>query len=368
MEWLYGVLGGFVIGTIATYYGNKTLDRLHGVGSKLLQRSRHRRFEQAWDTYKSLSAGLELVQPDWKHGLFTPEEVVLTLGPDFDLPNEIALEIREVHRAEWEQSNQKDNIQIGLSGVDPLHLTDEIGATVPHQLRLIGHKYHYFDFLATNRTLLGGSTAEEQLLAKYILERHSLQPQPAFPNPLSVGLTLFCEDGECLVLTRRTKQASSGGTWFGNAIFNAVGENVNPRDVSGYFDGADRLSPWETARRGLAEEMGLTHSDIDESELVLHSFAWDTRILDYKFFGYAKSPLLRAEIQQRWTFAPDRHESWSLDFVDVKSQRQRAQLIRDLVAHKQDWSSEALLCTVRSMLHLFHDLPDNLASAASRQH
>lgn len=33
-----------------------------------------------------------------------------------------------------------------------------------------------------------------------------------------------------------------------------------------------------------------------------------------------------------------------------------------------EWSSEAILCTVRSMLHLFHDLPDNLASVAGTQH
>lgn len=362
MSWPYSILA-FIVGAVAGYYAEKVLDRVHAHVSRLFQRLRRLRYGRAWETYKSLSVGLDVVQTGWKSDTFAQDEVVLTLGPDFELSSDIAATIRDAHRAGWEQHDLKDNIQVGLSAVDPHRVSDEVGEKTTHQLRLAGQRYHYFDFLATHRTLLEGSVEEKQLLADHISERHSLQPVAAFPNPLSVGLSLFCEDGNCLVLTRRTKLTSSGGTWFGDAVFNAVGENVSLRDVAGYYDGLDRLSPWETAKRGLSEEMGFTTSDVAESRLVLHTFSWDTRILDYKFFGFATSSISRNEVQQRWTFASDRHEAWSLIFVDIKTRRKRANFVRDMVEHRHDWSSEAILCTVRSMLHLFHDLPDGLSLA-----
>src|SRR6185437_2001956 len=126
MEWLYSLLG-FVLGTVAGYYAEKVLSALDSLVSRFLQRSRHRRFERAWEEYKSLSADLEVIQAGWKSGRFVPAEVVLTLGADFELPQEVMVRIRDSHKAEWEQAGLTDNFQIGLVKIDPHRMNDEVG-------------------------------------------------------------------------------------------------------------------------------------------------------------------------------------------------------------------------------------------------
>ena len=231
-----------------------------------------------------------------------------------------------------------------------------------HQLRLKGHEYKYFHFLSTNRILFQGNEKEHELVAEYIVKRDSLHPVPEFANPLSVGVSLFCEDGASLVLTRRTDKESIGGTWEANSIFNAVAENISESDVTGSFKGKTRLSPWITAARGLREEMGFYHRDVTKYTIVLHSFVWDRRILDYKFFSYVVTDLSRSEIEKRWEEAPDKHENSKPFYFDTRSSADGIDLLKKLVQNKDEWSLEAIFSTVRSMLILGKITHKNLES------
>ncbi len=246
MGWLYGLVGSIVIFLgigLANHYWDKILSAFDSSRFwRIFSRVRHRRFERAWEEYKSRSTDLEVIQAGWKSGGFVPEEVVLTVDGDFELSNETLMRIRESHKVEWEQTGQTNNFQIGLSKIDPHRINDEVGGRLTHQLRLYAHKYRFFDFLATNRMLKEGSAEEKRELVEFIPERHGLRPISAFPNALSVGLSLFCEDGSCLVLTRRTRLVSSGGGWSAGKVFNAVGENITRRDVDGYHDGLEQLA------------------------------------------------------------------------------------------------------------------------------
>jgi hypothetical protein len=244
-------------------------------------------------------------------------------------------------------------MQYGISEIDPHRVSDEITTqSNSHQLRIKGHTYNYFDFLATHRLFQTGTPEEQDFLTKKVGKPHYLEPVSSFPNPLSVGLSLFIENGDSLVLTRRTKLASSGGLWSGNTVFNAVGENITPRDTYGNdYQGSTRLSPWITAKRGLQEEIGIGFNPKDMS-LVLHSFVWDRRILDYKFFGYVVNAFSQADIRKAWINASDRHESWELIFYQCSNEKQIAQLLYELISNKETWASECILCTVLSLLNL----------------
>ena len=110
-------------------------------------------------------------------------------------------------------------------------------------------------------------------------------------------------------------------------------------------------SPWITAKRGLREEMGIEFYDKSMS-LVLHSFVWDSRILDYKFFGFVLNSFSQADIRKAWTNAPDRHESWELMFYDCSNDKQVEKLLKELIRNKETWASECTLCTVLSLFHL----------------
>jgi hypothetical protein len=193
---------------------------------------------------------------------------------------------------------------------------------------------------------------EQEFLAAKVGKPHYLEPIRGFPTPLSVGLSLFCENGNCLVITRRTKLASSGGLWSGYTMFNAVGENVTSRDTYGIdYLGSSRLSPWITAKRGLREEMGIEFQ-AEKMSLVLHSFVWDNRILDYKFFGYVINALSRAQVRKTWNNAPDRHESWEIMFHDCGNNDLAIKIIKEILKYREEWASECILCTTLSMLHL----------------
>ena len=128
------------------------------------------------------------------------------------------------------------------------------------------------------------------------------------------------------------------------------------RDQVGDYLGFDRVSPWKTGMRGLREEMGFEDNDCLGLNIHLHSFVWDRRILDYKFFGYVVSSLSRAELEQRcWVNAPDRHENRELFFVECRTRKQCADVVRAIASHKSEWSSEAILSTILSLLY-FKDL------------
>jgi len=364
-------IAGTIFGAVIGYCIEKILDALGERVFSLRKRQYWQQAHRTWKKYESLSYGLEVIQTGWKDGAFSEDQVVLTVDSTFELPREIASNIRDRHIQEWETNNLTNNQQYGIAAIDPRRISDEVAfqGSTSHELRIHGHICKYFDFLSTHRCLLPNAPQDDRLFIESILQRHGrhyLEPAPEFPNQLSIGLSLFCEKGNCLVLTRRTKLPSSGGLWFGDTIFNAVGEMMTPTDTdsnNSQYEGSTRLSPWTTAKRGLFEEVGIRFQKGTDWIIVLHSLAWDNRILDYKFFGHIITPLSRGDVKQHWMAAPDRHESWELIFFDTSNKEQCLEIVRMIDEQRSDWASEGILCTIRSLLHLRKITPDELKRA-----
>lgn len=351
MEWIT-----LVVGVILGYFIEKLMDRLLEKYGRVRSSSYFKKVENAWKEYQGLSYGLELIQIGWNNGCFSPDEVVITLDGSFQLPKEIKERILDKHRLHWVEQNMTDDVQFGIIKIDPHRISDNhLGnVKITHQLRIWGQTYQYFEFLATHKTLYYGPQEEKELLQKLTdRQPHYLEPNINFPNILSVGLSFFAEKGNCLVLTRRTSIASSGGHWSAGLVFNAVGECVSPKDIVGDYEGLLRISPWVTAKRGLYEEMGISYFDEDRSStLQIHSFAWDYRILDYKFFGYVINDLSRADVRRNWEKAPDRNENWNMDFYDTATRQQCINIFENILFNRTDWSSEAIFCTCLSLLQM----------------
>jgi len=345
------------------YFLKKGLDRVGISLSSLYQRYSWRKANQAWSKYESLLSKIKLVQSGWKDGAFSEDYVCVKLEDSFEIPQDIAIRLREPYRAKWESEHLKNNQQVGVSFIDPHRVSDEIGAT-SHQLFIRAKTFSYFDFLATNRILFLGLPEEQDFLRQRIGKQDYLHPVREFANPLSVGLSCFCENGCYLVLTHRTELPSSGGHWLPNSIFNAVGEMANSQDARCTDNGHPIISPWNTAKRGLQEEMGWKYLDIVRTSPVLHSFVWDQRDFDYKFFGYVVTSLSQGDIKRRWENAPD-HESKSIEFVETRTLSQCRQVIRRILKEKNIWASEAIFCTIHSLLHLRKLRPRDLENLLS---
>lgn len=343
----------FILGSVAGFYIWRHLENVHRWWEAFRERRHLKRANRVWEKYKNLASGLAVVQSGWQRREFSEDNVLIAVERAFQLPDDIVSRTRVPHQSEWEALHLEDNPQVGVFAIDAWRVSDN-DLEKSHELRLAAQTYRYFDFLATHRLLLFGNPEEQAFLSEKVGEPDALTPVLGFPTPLSVGLSLFCEDGKYLVLTRRTNLASNGGLWWGNSIFNAVGENMSlEKDRVGDYLGTARVSPWKTAIRGLQEEIGLEDKDCSGLDVHLHSFVWDTRILDYKFFGYAVSPLSRTELEQRcWTHASDRHENRELFFVECRTRKQCVNIIRTIESHRSEWSSEAILCTILSLLHL----------------
>lgn len=136
----------------------------------------------------------------------------------------------------------------------------------------------------------------------------------------------------------RSHQPASGGHVLPGMIYNAIGENVNVRDVVPNTTGAVRLSPWNTAVRGLAEEVGI---QVPGNDVILHTLAWDRAILDYKFFGVVVTGLSRRAIRDAYEHAPDRQESRKLTFLDGVRRDDCRRLVQIIVSNQSAWADEA---------------------------
>lgn len=357
----------FIAGVVAGYFIEKFLDFLLIQIDLIRKRRTWQKTERVWKKYQAVSFGLEVIQVGWINDEFSEEQVIVTVDKDFELHPEIAAKTLDIHKDEWEKSGLKNNVQFGISEIDPHRVSDEIASKgTSHELRIRGHTYRYFEFLSTHRLWRSGTPEEKAFLESKIDTSHYLEPVKLFPNPLSVGLSLFCENGNCLVLTKRTKLTSSGGLWSGGSIYNAVGENVALVDVEGDYQGTTRLSIWKTAKRGLREEMGIEFFGGKKEKLVIHSLVWDNRILDYKFFGHTINGMSRAEVRRLWISAPDRHESWEITFRESSNREQCLKIVEDIVAHREEWGSECILCTIRSLSHTRKISPEDLEAVLAK--
>ena len=340
----------FIAGVCVGYIIEKLLDIMTSKIQKIIKFIKWRKKENFLEKYRQLVHGLELIQYGWNNGTFNEDQVFVTKNNEFKLSDEIREKILLKNISYWNNNSLQNNPQIGVSFIDPHRTTDEISTTTDHELVIHGQVYNYYDFLATNQKYSIATKEELWFFNSIIKTPQSLQPVPQFPNPLSVGLSVFCEDGNLLVLTRRTMLPSSGGLHSGNLIYNAIGENMISNDTYGYkHNGFERLSPWMTAKRGMSEEMGFNFNN-KKMSLLLHTIAWDKRILDYKFFGYVITPFSKIEVEDAWQKASDKNENLELFFIDCTNQEKTHRFVKELLINKSQYASECTFCTITSLL------------------
>lgn len=344
---IIGAVGGLLVQNIAYPAAVQQI-------SAWRDRRRIRKINTAWASLQSLIPTLHLLQVGWlPDGTFAPDQVKLRLAEPFCLPDDVRSKVRVPHEPEWLEAGLTDGEQVGIKSFQIHRVSDDPAAVREgraHVIEISTHVYHYFDFLATHRLLFMGTPDERQFLDAYAGAPNPEDSIKGFPNPLSVGLSLFCETGNVLVLLVRSKAPASGGIWHGGKLFNVVGENATPSDFYPTFAGHMESSPFHVARRGLFQEMGFSQVECETFKIVLHSLAWATDIRDHKFFGFAQTPLTASDVKYRWQHAPDRSENRDIYFVGVSSTQACLRFWAEVVSNTSEWSPEALLCTMRSLL------------------
>ena len=299
---------------------------------------------------------LVLVQAGWgEDGVFANEAVTLELGDDFKIKDPQLVKIEGDWKSQWLAEGYDDGLQVGIASLLINRVSDrpeDESSCRSHRILCRMHTYNYFSFLATHRLLLAGWEGERRILTEIAGPPNCRGSIREFPNPFSVGLSVFCEDGDYLALTRRTTSLAAGGHWHGGKIYNAVGENAAPRDFGPGHDGRVRSSPYRVGRRGLWEELGLPDVEIDASAIHMHSLAYAMDLRDHKMFGFMVTRLSRDELQDSWRHAPDRSESagTGIEYYSVRTEADTRRLLQETVAEADHWAPEAIFCTVRSVL------------------
>lgn len=318
----------------------------------------HARSNAAWLALERLYSRIVLVQSGWSHnGTFPQGSIILqATAPQFELPDQFRT-FRDGHETEWLERGSTDGEQLGIKLIRNLRRSDdpvEESAGSAHDLTLDLHPYRYFDFLATHVLRLQGAPHERLALDEAATGANGDQPVVGFPTPCSVGLSVLCEEGMQLVLTRRSSYSGGGGYWQPGAIFNAVGENASERDLAAANRRSRTTTPEVVGRRGLFEEMGLSDDDIATSPIMIHSFAWASDLLDFKFFGSVELPYTSREVQDRWRTAPDRSESSGTELLVRSVQNRQAcrELVLEIKLDESNWAPEAVFCTLRTLITL----------------
>lgn len=359
MDWA-GIFVGALVGMALPY----SLSTLRRSAASWRTRRRWKKLNLGLGRVDQLLGRLEVIQTGWVGGAFREEDMQITLEGVYQLPEEIRLKVLEPSEAAWRKEGFRDNIQCGVRSLHIGRTTDDAAQTEPsHEILIAAHKYRYFECKATNFEWSSGGEHRE-LLSRYTVNARHDHHASEFPTPLSVGLSLFCEDGRSLVLTHRTAMPGAGGHISPGLYFNAVGENCVPIDTRGEFEGRTRFSIFRTATRGLLEEMGIDLRQVTGAEPKLHSLTWDPDMLDYKFFGYVVCALAGEEVRALWRHAADKSESRSVEIVDVHDKAAAIRLVSKMSQDRDTWSDEARVCTIMSLVHVGRLSFDDLAAIA----
>ena len=358
MDWSGLVVGAVLGAIVGIVIQSMMFPSLESHFRERRARARYRATNEAWGAIERLHPRLVLVQAGWgPDGFFPAGTVTLRLGEPFVLDARLSRGLRQPHADRWSEEGFTDGEQVGTSAFTIIRTSDVGGDELDarsHHLQLKVHSYQYFDFLATHRLRLEGTDAERLVLDDVVGIPNPQSPVVGFPNPCSVGLSMFCESGGQLVLSRRSTNSASGGHWEGGKVYNAVGEGAALRDFHVALDGSQQSTPEVIAKRGIYEELGLAPEEIEACVLKIHSFAWATDLLDHKFFGVAISPLSSSEVQARWTAATDRSEADGalLDIRPARSREDCRAILSTIRGNPEDWAPEATFSTVRSLLCL----------------
>lgn len=296
-----------------------------------------------------LNDRIEIIQTGWLEGIFLKSQIQINLEKQFSLLKEIQDSILHANLEKWKSQGFQNNIQCGVFSFEIDRIDDSAvryGDHPSHQIKISAQSYNYFEAKCTNFSVYLGENSE--ILTPFCAKADFETPPNQFPNPLSVGLSLFCENGNALILTQRTQREDRVAS---GQLFNAVGEMCNLADLGIETDGKPKLSIFKTASRGLLEEIGLDEGK-DDIEIALHTFCWDRHIYDYKFFGIAKSKMDFSEIEHRWrSAAPDKSESRSLIRISLTNAREIKNFSSDIFKNK-NFSAEAKLSSIMGLIYL----------------
>lgn len=371
MDWV-SMLVGAGVGAVVSLIVDKFV--WVGVQSRwqaARQKRRHERINALHLKFQDLHPALRLVQSGWdQNGCFPESSVVIRRAGEFE-PCSLGNELRAAHQLAWSSAGLVDGQQYGIKSFQIRRVSDDAHAELTgtaHVLEVESHSYSYFDFQATHVLRLVGTDDERRRLDELVAGYGCDQPLRAFPTPLSVGLSLLCEGGETLVLTRRSTALGGAGYWAAGKRYNAVGENAAERDFTSLSGPVGLTTPHQVARRGLFEEMGFSDSDLAATPVFLHTFAWASDLLDYKFFGYAATSLSFAEVERRWQQAPDRHETsgTALARFPFRSKEDCMKILADIRSSDGDWATEAAFCTIYTMIVLGRLRVDDVLSLLTR--
>lgn len=251
-------------------------------------------------------------------------------------------EIRDNNSAKWLDLGLTNG---GLLGLSYFCETSYNGSA--SELLLRTRETRYFDFLATHVLRISGTAKEKEFIDSIVAKNHNNSLVYGFPNPLSVGLAVFCENGDYLVSTRRSNNVKTGGLLYGGQLYCMRGSSIK-EDYQGSYLNKTGL-PYITARRGLVEEMGLSNLDISLGKLFIHTFVKDTELMDYKFLGVFITGLSSNEIYAKWESTQNRAEDSSMIFINVNTPEKRRMLIKNINTEQAAWSSVAALAIKNSL-------------------
>lgn len=196
----------------------------------------------------------------------------------------------------------------------------------PVVFRLTGAPTSYHRFAATSNALdaeladYGANLRAPTLRALWATTPRELSEVGSLPAPAKIGtVTVVVSADELVVCQERAILYQSGARPSGRRRTHFVGEGMSLKDVG--LDG--RLSPEVTARRGLAEELGLTRESV---ELIPTGVFFDGERWQPVFCFLARVDETAAQIQARLPNAPHRFETrtihprpWSVADADTRA-------------------------------------------------
>jgi hypothetical protein len=272
--------------------------------------------------------------------LLSLASIDLTLAGMYELPATVRSEIRAKNSRQWRDRGAKDKANVGIK-----QLT--IDSDAPLRMSISAHVYRWFDFLATHKSALAESTPT--CLSEYLLKAKPFVPVESFPNPLGLGLTVYCNSGKTVVVGVRSSPEDDVVGWYGGRLTNGVGENAVREDFT--HSELKQLHVLSVlGLRGLREELGLYKQHVASPGITVHLLDWAKDVRDLKFFGDASTDLNEQEVRYRWEHHARDKDTRELRFIDVSTKATAEDFWLAESERRRRWTPELRICLASSLL------------------
>src|SRR6185437_2853063 len=223
LDWPSLLVGALVGGAVGIVFQNMMFPPAERRWKAYRRRNFYIEANRAWSRIEALHPRLVLVQAGWgEDGCFPEGSVILHLVRPFALNDAATRAFRDTHHDEWAAAGFTNGEQVGIAAISNTRISDDPSSEIAgqaHLLTLSVHRYRFFEFLATHILRLAGTEEERAVLDRLAGTPRAEQPVQGFPTPCSVGLSVLCEEGTRLVLTRRSTALGAGGYWEAGSIF-----------------------------------------------------------------------------------------------------------------------------------------------------